>query len=133
MMSQEKNFWHTNLIIQFIVFVLLVHSSLAILTSLLFLGPPKLHSCTRTFAWAIPPAFAPPFFSFLVAPQHMEFPSQQSDLRCGCDLSCSCGNTRVLTHCTRIGIEPVSQPSQVAPISALYFPLPAWICCFPCL
>ena len=48
-------------------------------------------------------------FSFLAAPQHVEFPSQGSDLGHSCNLSRRCGNARSLTHCAGPGIEPVSQ------------------------
>ena len=44
----------------------------------------------------------------------MEFLDQGSDPSRSCNLSCSCSNTRRLTHCAEPGIEPVSQPSQVA-------------------
>ena len=43
---------------------------------------------------------------FLAALQHMEFPGQ------GSDPSCPCSNARSLTHCSRLGIEPVSQCSR---------------------
>ena len=43
------------------------------------------------------------FFLFLATPQHMEFLSQGLDPSCSCNLSCSCGNTRSLTYCTRPG------------------------------
>ena len=36
----------------------------------------------------------------------MEFPGQGSDPSCSCDLSCSRGHTRSLTHCAGRGIEP---------------------------
>ena len=45
-------------------------------------------------------------FSFLAARQHVEFPGQGSDPSHSCDLSC--GNTRSLTLCAWLGIEPVS-------------------------
>ena len=48
-------------------------------------------------------------FSFLAAPQHMEFPAQGSDLSYSCDLCHSHSNAGSLIHCTRPGIEPVSQ------------------------
>ena len=56
------------------------------------------------------------FFSFLATPQYMEFLGQGSDLNCNCDLSCSCSNSGSLTHCARLGIEPVSQCCQDGPI-----------------
>ena len=53
------------------------------------------------------------FFSpFLAAPWHMEFPGQESDPSCSCDLSHSCNNTRSLTHCARPRIKTISQCSQ---------------------
>ena len=48
------------------------------------------------------------FFSFLAALQHMEFLGQGSDPNPGCD------NSRSLTHCARLGIEPESQCSRDA-------------------
>ena len=54
------------------------------------------------------------WFWFLAALRHLEFPGQGSDLSHICDLSCSCGNARSLTHCTGPGIEPASQHSQDA-------------------
>ena len=44
----------------------------------------------------------------------MELLGQGSDLSHGSDLSRSWGNTGSLTHCARLGIEPVSQHSQDA-------------------
>ena len=38
----------------------------------------------------------------------MEFPGQGSDPSHSCDLCCSCSNAGSLTHCVRLGIEPVS-------------------------
>ena len=52
------------------------------------------------------------FFSFLAAPQHMEFRGQGSDVSCNHDLSCSCGNAGSLTHCAGLGIEPATRRSQ---------------------
>ena len=49
-----------------------------------------------------------PWFFFLAASWHMEFPGW------GSGLSCSCSNTRSLTHCAGPVIEPVSQCSQDA-------------------
>ena len=49
------------------------------------------------------------FVCFLATLQHTEFPGQGSDLRCSCDLCRSCSNARSLTHCSGLGIEPVSQ------------------------
>ena len=37
---------------------------------------------------------------------------QGLNLSCSCDLHCSCGNTRCLTHSTRLGIEPEPAPLQ---------------------
>ena len=54
------------------------------------------------------PTTPPPFFSFLAALWHMEFPGQGSDLSHGCILSHSCSSTGSLTHCTGPGIKPVS-------------------------
>ena len=43
---------------------------------------------------------------------HTEFPGQEgSDLSHSCDLRCS-GNTKSLTHCSRLGIKPASQRSR---------------------
>lgn len=53
-------------------------------------------------------------FSFLAAPQHMELPSQGSDLNRSCDISRSCSNTGLLTHCSRPGSEPAFPHSQDA-------------------
>ena len=44
----------------------------------------------------------------------MEFPGQGSDLSPSSDLNHSCDNTRSLTHCAQLGIQPVSQQSQDA-------------------
>ena len=46
----------------------------------------------------------------------MEFPGQGSDLSCSCDLPCSFSysNTWSLTHCARLGIEPVFPCSRDA-------------------
>ena len=54
------------------------------------------------------------YFSFLAAPQHVEFPGQGSDLSHSLDLSCSCGNNGSLPNHARPGIEPASQHSQDA-------------------
>ena len=42
----------------------------------------------------------------------MEFPGQGSDPRCSCDLCCSCGNARSITHCLGLRIKPVCQDSR---------------------
>ena len=52
------------------------------------------------------------FFPFLVDPQHKEFSCQGSDLSHSLDQSWSCGNTRSLTHCAGLRIEPMSLCSQ---------------------
>ena len=67
-----------------------------------------------------------PFFPFLADSWPMEFPGQGPDLSSSCDLSCSCSNTRSLTHCARLGMEPVSQCFQdatdrIAPQQELQF------------
>ena len=49
------------------------------------------------------------FFFFLATPWHMEFLGQGSDLSHNCDLCPNCCNAGSLTHCVRLGIEPVSQ------------------------
>ena len=53
-------------------------------------------------------------FFFLFGPPHsnMEFLGQGPYLSCNCYLCWSCSNTRSLTHCARLGIEPVSQCSR---------------------
>ena len=54
-------------------------------------------------------------FSFLASsPWHMEFPGQGSDPSHNCRLSPCCSNTRSLTPCAGLGIEPASQRSQDA-------------------
>ena len=53
------------------------------------------------------------FFSlFLAAPRHMEFLGQESNPSCSCNLSHSCSKAEFSTHCTGLGIEPVSLCSQ---------------------
>ena len=49
------------------------------------------------------------FFFFLATLQHMELLGQRSDPSRSYKLHHGCGNTRSLTHCARLGIEPVSQ------------------------
>lgn len=44
---------------------------------------------------------------FLVAPRHMEFLRQESDLCHSCNLSHTCRNAKTLTYCSRLGIELV--------------------------
>ena len=51
---------------------------------------------------------------FLATLWHMEFLGQGSDPSHSCDLCDICGNTGSLTHCARLGIEPVSQRSRDA-------------------
>ena len=63
-------------------------------------------------------------FSFLAAPQHMEFPGQGSEL----NLSCSCGNTRSLTGCAGQGWNlcpwsPEMLPSHCITVGTLIFPV----------
>ena len=53
------------------------------------------------------------FFGYPI-PRHLAIQGQGSDLSHSCDLSRSCGNAGSLTHCARLGIEPVSQTSQEA-------------------
>ena len=70
------------------------------------------------------------FFSFFhFWPPHSIWSSwarhQIQDLSCSCNLCHSCGNARSLTHCSRPGITPVTQPSQdatdsIAPWQELY-------------
>ena len=50
--------------------------------------------------------------TFLTTPWYMELLGQGSDLSCSLDLSQNCGNSRSLTHCSRLGIKPTSQCSQ---------------------
>ena len=52
------------------------------------------------------------FFFFFAALRRMEFLGQESDLSRSCDLRCSGGNARSLTHCAGLGMEPVSQGSR---------------------
>ena len=47
--------------------------------------------------------------------QHMEFLGQGSDPSQTCDPHCSCFNTGSLTHCARLGIEPVSWGCRDSP------------------
>ena len=54
------------------------------------------------------------FFSFLAAPQHMEFLGQGSDPSHSCDLSRNCGNAGSLIYCAGSGIESTSQCSRNA-------------------
>ena len=54
------------------------------------------------------------FFSFLAAPQHMEFLGQGSHPIYSCDLSRRCVNAGSLTHCAGSVIKPVCQCSQDA-------------------
>ena len=69
--------------------------------------------CKSALSWSLPP------FCW-VGGQHMEFLGQGSDpchtcdQCCNCSCSCSCGNSGSLTHCARLGIEPVSQRSRDA-------------------
>ena len=51
---------------------------------------------------------------FFDCPAAMDFQGQASDLNRTYDLSHNCGNAGSLTHCARLGIEPVSQSSQDA-------------------
>ena len=51
------------------------------------------------------------FMCFLASPRYLEFPGQGSDQSRSCNLCYSCNNTGSLTHCARLGIEPVSQCS----------------------
>ena len=46
-------------------------------------------------------------FAFWLHPQHMEVPWVGLNLSLSCDLHHSCGNTGTLTHCARLGIQPV--------------------------
>ena len=74
------------------------------------------------------PSLYLPFFS--AAPWQTEFPGQGSDPSYSCDLYCSCGNARSLTHYAGLGMEPVSQCSQEAadPICATVgTPLPSFL------
>ena len=58
------------------------------------------------------------FLSFLFATlPHIEFPGQGSDPSC---LSCTCGNSRSLTHCAWLRMEPASQPPKMLPIPLSY-------------
>ena len=43
------------------------------------------------------------------SPQHMELPTQGSDLSCSSDLCCSCGNARSSIHCAQAG-DPTCAP-----------------------
>ena len=52
---------------------------------------------------------------FLAAPQHMEFPGQESDPSHSCDLSHS-SNAGSLTHWDGLGIKPASQDAEMPPI-----------------
>ena len=52
------------------------------------------------------------FFFFGRLAAYIEFPGQESDLRCSCDLSHGCGNVRSLTHSAGPAAKPVSQPSR---------------------
>ena len=57
------------------------------------------------------------FFFFFGHPRHIEFPGQGSDLSRNCNLHCSCGRARSLTHCAhyaRPGIKLVPQRSRDA-------------------
>ena len=57
-------------------------------------------------------------FLLLATLQHVEFPGQGSDPSCSRCLLCKCSNTRSLTHCARLGIEPVPQHRRDAIDSA---------------
>lgn len=50
-----------------------------------------------------------PPLPLLATAKHMEFLGQESDASFTCDLCCSCGYTRSLTHCAWLGMEPASQ------------------------
>ena len=52
--------------------------------------------------------------AFLAALWHVAFLGQGSDPSISCNLCHNCGNTRFLTHCAGLGIEPVSQCSRDA-------------------
>ena len=54
------------------------------------------------------------FFFFMAARWPVEFPGQGSDPRHNHYLSRSCGKAESLTHCARLGIEPVFQGSRDA-------------------
>ena len=54
-------------------------------------------------------------FSFFCCPVACGVPMPGIRSKLSCELSHSCGNARFLTHCARLGIEPKSQHSQVAP------------------
>ena len=68
------------------------------------------------YGWHLVGPCIPPFFPFLAALLHMEFPHQGSDLSYSCDLSHSCSNKGSLTHCAVQGIKPVSQALKTLPI-----------------
>ena len=52
------------------------------------------------------------FFFFFGRPMACGVPRQGSDPRCNLSLSHNCGNSRSLTHCVRLGIEPAFQSSH---------------------
>ena len=58
------------------------------------------------------------FFSFLATPWQVEFPGQGSDPSHSCDLSCSCSNTRSLTHCAGPSSQDAANP--IAPQQELW-------------
>ena len=53
------------------------------------------------------------FWFFLATPQHKGFPRQESDLSCYCDLHHSCGNTRSLNPCARMGINLLPSAAEM--------------------
>ena len=72
------------------------------------------------------------FFLFWLLHDIWKFPGQRSDSSHSCLRSCSCGNTRFLTHCAGQGIEPGYHCSQDAP-SPLYHSRNSMIHFFVCL
>lgn len=74
--------------------------------------------CPKKFLQTLGPEDVPPhlFFSFLAAPQLMEFPGQGSASSLSCNLSHSCGNAGFLTHCIRLGSNLHPRAPEMLPI-----------------
>ena len=93
----------------------LLLTSPPLLLSILFksIGLPVCHTSILAYKWKQKYEIRIISFFFLATLQHMEFPGQRSDPSHSCDLSCSCGSARSLTHAARPGIEPVSHCATV--------------------
>uniref|UniRef100_A0A8D1CN13 Uncharacterized protein n=1 Tax=Sus scrofa TaxID=9823 RepID=A0A8D1CN13_PIG len=51
-----------------------------------------------------------------------KYPGQELNPSCSCNLHCSCGNTRTLTHCTRPGFETLPpQPPEPLQSDSFFF------------